>query len=318
MPPVTESPPIPYAALRYAAAWLLYAFMRAAVCLPLDWQLAVGKGLGRASRSVHDSRRAVVDRNLEICFPELTPAAREVLSKAHFGAVGASLVEMAMGWFGSIATIRRRVRIVGAEHLTAARARGRGVILYSGHYTAFEFCFPVVRPLCGRLCGMYKEARNPIMNRIMEKGRGRSFDRLFSHDSVRDMFRELGANSVVWYASDQSYSRKGSAMLPFFGEPAMTNTAISRLARISRAVVLPYYCRRLENADYEVTFGAPLESFPSDDPARDTLRLVATIEEFVRKCPEQYLWVHRRFKGRPPPYPDPYADGVAPRAKAST
>ena len=315
MPPAKESTPMPYAALRYAAVWALYGFMRAAVCLPVDWQLAVGKRLGGLSRAMHRGRRLIVERNLEICFPELTAPAREALSRAHFAAVGASVVEMAMGWFGSLATIRRRVRIIGAEHLAAAKARGRGVILYSGHYTTFEFCFPVVRELTGRLCGMYKEARNPIMNKIMEKGRARSIDHLFAHDSVRDMFRELAANSVVWYASDQSYSHKGSALLPFFGEPAMTNTAISRLARISGAVVLPYACRRLENAHYEATFGAPLADFPSTDPARDTLRLVTTIEDFVRACPEQYLWIHRRFKGRPPPYPDPYTESVPARPK---
>lgn len=297
-----------YAALRYAVVWIFYAFMRTIVRLPLDWQLAVGKRLGALSRVVHRSRRAIVDRNLEICFPELSAPAREALAKAHFAAMGASIVEMAMGWFGPIETIRRRVRFVGAEHLAAARARGRGVILYSGHYTSTEFSLPVVQPLCGRFCGMYKAARNPVMNEIMLKGRLRSVDRMFADDGVRDMFRELAANSVVWYASDQSYSRKGSALLPFFGEPAMTNTSISRLARISGAVVLPYFCRRLGDANYEVAFGAPLENFPTDDPTHDTSRLVAKIEDFVRTCPEQYLWVHRRFKGRPPPYTDPYSE----------
>jgi KDO2-lipid IV(A) lauroyltransferase len=298
---------MPYAALRYAVVWAFYAFMRAGVCLPFDWQLALGKRLGALSRVVHRSRRAVVDRNLEICFPELSASAREALAKAHFEAMGASIVEMAMGWFGSLETIRRRVRVVSAEHLAAARARGRGVVLYSGHYTSTEFALSVVQPLCGRFCGMYKAARNPVMNDIMLKGRLRSVHRMFADDSIRDMFRELAANSVVWYASDQRYSRKGGALLPFFGEPAMTNTAVSRLARISGAVVLPYFCRRLENGHYEVTFGAPLDNFPTGDPAHDTLRLVAKIEEFVRTCPEQYLWVHRRFRGRPPPYPDPYA-----------
>jgi KDO2-lipid IV(A) lauroyltransferase len=299
---------MPYAALRHAVVWVFYAFMRAILYLPLDWQLAVGKRLGAMSRAVHSSRRAIVDRNLEICFPELAAPAREALAKAHFAAMGASIVEMFMGWFGPLETIRRRVRLVGAERLASARARGRGVILYSGHYTSTEFSLPVVQPLCGRFCGMYKAARNPVMNDIMLKGRLRGVHRMFADDSVRDMFRELAANSVVWYASDQRYSRKGSALLPFFGEPAMTNTSISRLARISGAIVLPYFCRRLENGIYEVTFGAPLEDFPTDDPAHDTLRLVKKIEEFVRTCPEQYLWVHRRFRGRPPPYTDPYKE----------
>jgi KDO2-lipid IV(A) lauroyltransferase len=314
MPSDNASPRLPFAALRSAAGWLFYASMRAIVWLPFDWQLAVGKRLGAWSRHVTRSRRAVVDRNLEICFPELGAAQREALAKAHFAAVGASIVEMAMGWFGPIETIRRRVRVVGVENVTAARARGRGAILYSGHYTTFEFFFPVVGPLCGRFCGMYKLQRNPVMNRVMTQGRGRSTARLFDKDNVRDMLRELAANSVVWYAADQSYSLKGSELLPFFGEPAMTNTAISRIARISGATVLPYFCRRFADEQYEVTFGAPLAGFPSDDSARDTLRLMAEIEDFVRQCPEQYWWVHRRFKGRPPPYTDPYSDAGASEA----
>jgi len=318
MPSANESRPVPYAALRYVAGWIFYACMRAVVCLPLDWQLAVGKRFGNLSRLLLRSRRVVVDRNLEICFPELSAAAREALAKAHFEALGASLVEMAMGWFGSVKTIQSRIRVIGTEHLERARARGRGVILYSAHYTAFEFFFPVVGPLCGRFTGMYKLQRNPVLNKMMLKGRGRSTSSLFSKDSARDMLRELAQNAVVWYASDQTYGLKGSMLLPFFGEPAMTNTAISRIARISGAVVLPYFCRRLEDSNYEVIFGAPLEGFPSDDPARDTLRLVALIEDFVRRCPEQYWWVHRRFKGRPPPYSDPYIEPGAARPRAST
>ena len=93
---------------------------------------------------------------------------------------------------------------------------------------------------------MYKWQRNPVMNRVMNRGRGRYFDTLFAKDNVREMMRSLRDNAVVWYASDQSYGGKGSVLLPFFDEPAMTNTAIGRIARASGAVVLPYFCRRLE------------------------------------------------------------------------
>jgi KDO2-lipid IV(A) lauroyltransferase len=296
-----------------------YGLMRAIVWLPFTWQLAVGKRLGAWSRYLAPSRRRVARRNLEICFPELSAAQREALLAAHFAALGASFVEMAMGWFGPVETIRQRVRVVGAENLPAALAKKRGVILYSGHYTSFEFFFPVLGPLCPRFCGMYKEQRNPVMNKVMTIGRGRSTARLFSKENVRDMLRELADNSVVWYAADQVYWGKGSALLPFFGEPAMTNTAISRIARISGAVVLPYFCRRLPgDALYELTLGAPLDGFPSDDPVRDTARLLATIEDFVRLCPEQYWWIHRRFKNRPAQYPDVYAEPAGePRATPS-
>ncbi|HEY8519599.1 MAG TPA: lipid A biosynthesis acyltransferase [Gammaproteobacteria bacterium] len=298
-----------FAWLRYAVVWLGYALMRALVRLPFSWQLWAGKRLGDVARVLLPGRRRVAARNLEVCFPELSPAERERILREHFRALGASLVEMAMGWFGDEAEIRRRVRVEGAEHLSAALERKRGVILFSAHLTTFEFFFPVLAPLCPRLCGMYKVQRNPAMNRIMNKGRGRNFDVLFTKDSVREMLKLLADNAVVWYASDQSYGRKGAALIPFFGEPAMTNTAISRIARASGAAVLPYFCRRLPDDTYVMSIGAPLEGLPSDDPVEDARRLTRVLEDFIRRCPEQYWWIHKRFKGRPAPYPDLYAFG---------
>lgn len=295
-----------FAPLRYLFAWLAYLAIRTLVLLPFRCQLALGKRFGALAGRLAPSRRRVVERNLEVCFPELPAAERKALARSHFESVGASIVEMAMGWFGPERTIRERVEIEGRANLEAALAVGRGVILYSGHFTSFEFLFPALAPLCTRLCGMYKVQRNPVMNMMMNKGRGRNMDRLFAKDSVKDMLRELARNSVVWYASDQYFSGKSSALIPFFNTPAMTNTSISRIARVSGAVVLPYAGRRLPGDTYVLSIGAPLADFPSDDPVADTRRLIAQLEDTIRECPEQYWWVHQRFKGRPAPYPDIY------------
>lgn len=295
------------APLRYLAGWLAYLSMRGVVLLPFHWQLALGKGFGELGRWLAPGRRRVVDRNLAACFPELSALERKALAKAHFASLGASFVEMAMGWFGPEEAIRRRIRVEGEAHLRAALDAGRGVILYAGHFTSFEFFFPALAPLCPRIAGMYKLQRNPVMNMMMNKGRSRTIDHLFAKDSVKDMLRELAGNTVVWYASDQYFSGKGSALIPFFGTPAMTNTSISRIAKLSGATVLPYACCRLAGGDaYLLSIAAPLEGFPSDDAIEDTRRLVARLEEFIRRCPEQYWWVHQRFKGRPAPYPDIY------------
>lgn len=297
-----------FARLRIAVVWLGYGALRAVVRLPFAWQLVLGFMLGRLAHAAIPSRRHVAERNIKACFPELGSAERQSLVRQHFRALGASFVEMAMGWFGDPDEVRRRVRIEGAEHLAAGLARGRGVILFSAHFTTFEFFWPALKPLCPRLCGMYKEQRNPVMNRVMTMGRRRSYDAVLEKTNVRGMLRELAANSVFWYASDQSYGGKNSVLIPFFGVPAATNTAIGRIARRSGAVILPYFCRRLPgDADYVMTIEAPLDDLPSGDDVADVRRLVARLEAYVCTCPEQYWWIHQRFKGRPAPYPDLYA-----------
>jgi KDO2-lipid IV(A) lauroyltransferase len=158
---------------------------------------------------------------------------------------------------------------------------------------------------------MYKWQRNPVMNRVMSRGRGRYYDVQIAKDNVRDMLRTLRQNAVFWYASDQSYGGKGSVLLPFFGEPAMTNTAIGRIAKASGAAVLPYYCRRLSNDRYVMTIGAPVDGVPSGDAVADTRALTRLLENYIRLCPEQYWWIHQRFKGRPAPLPDLYAAPTA-------
>jgi KDO2-lipid IV(A) lauroyltransferase len=298
---------VKFATLRYAIVWLGYAWMRLLVLLPYGLQLALGRSLGRAAYSLLHERRRIAARNIDTCLSDLAAEARARILRQHFESLGLSIVEMGMGWFGDPQAVRARIDIEGAEHLAAAVAKGKGVILFSAHFTTFEFYWAALAPLCPKLCGMYKWQRNPVMNRVMNRGRGRYFDILFSKDNVREMMRCLRDNGVVWYASDQSYGGKGSVLLPFFDEPAMTNTAIGRIAKASGAAVLPYYCRRLPNDRYAMSIGAPLPGLPSGDEVADTRALTKLLEDYIRLCPEQYWWIHQRFKGRPAPLPDLYA-----------
>jgi KDO2-lipid IV(A) lauroyltransferase len=293
-----------FASLRYVIVWLGYAWMRLLVLLPWRAQAAFGRALGRLAYAALRRRRRIAARNIEVCLPELSAAARAVVLKRHFESLGLSIVEMGMGWFGSPAAIRARVRVDGAEHLAAA-------VLFSAHFTTFEFFWAALAPLTPKLCAMYKWQRNPVMNNVMNRGRGRYFDTLFAKDNVREMLHCLRDNAVVWYASDQSYGGKGSVLLPFFTEPALTNTAIGRIAKVSGAVVLPYFCRRLDDGGYVMSIGAPLDGLPSGDEVADTRRLTALLEDYIRLCPEQYWWIHQRFKGRPPPLPNLYATPAA-------
>jgi KDO2-lipid IV(A) lauroyltransferase len=285
--------------------------MRSIVLLPLSWQLALGGMLGRCLNFVLFPKRRIADRNLAVCFPELSAQERKQLRLKHFRSIGMAVTEMSMAWFGSEALMRQVTTINGAENLQRALSRGKGVILFSGHFTTLEFPFATLRPLCNRLCGMYREQRNEMWNVLMYKGRKRNVDELFPKDSVRAMIRALKENAVVWYAPDQSYRKKYSALVPFFGEPAMTNTATSRIAALTGATVLTFFCRRLDdNSGYIIDIGEPLENFPTDDLVADTTRLMNELADYIRQCPDQYCWIHQRFKGRPAPYPDIYRTSV--------
>jgi KDO2-lipid IV(A) lauroyltransferase len=120
--------------------------------------------------------------------------------------------------------------------------------------------------------------------------------------------RSLRSNAAVAYLPDHTYTGSHSVLIPFFGEPAVTNTATSKLVRLSGAPLLPYFFRRLEDdSGYVVNIGPALENFPSDDSVADTRRLVSLLERYIRLAPDQYLWTYRKFKGRPDTYPDVYA-----------
>jgi KDO2-lipid IV(A) lauroyltransferase len=296
-----------FASFRYAVAWLGYTWMRLLVLLPFRAQMAIGRALGRAAYRLLRQRRHIAARNIDTCLRDLPAAERSRILAEHFESMGLSIVEMGMGWFAPADAVQRRVDVEGAEHLRTALARGKGVILFSAHFTTFELFWPALKPLCTQLTGMYKWQRNPVMNRAMTRGRGRHFDVMIAKDNVREMLRVLRNNSVFFYASDQSYGGKGSVLLPFFGEPAMTNTAIGRIARISDSTILLYSCRRLETGRYVMSIGAPLDGIPSGDDVADTRALTEKLEERIRECPEQYWWIHQRFKGRPAPLPDLYA-----------
>jgi len=185
--------------------------------------------------------------------------------------------------------------------------RGRGAILLSAHFTTLEIG---ARAMSIRvpLNIMYRPTRNPVLEHFLMRMRARRAKRAIAKDDIRTLVSALRDNEPVWYAPDQSYRKKGAQMVPFFGVPAATNTATSRLARMTGAAVLPYFQERLPGSQgYRAVIYPMLENFPSEDAAADAERFNKLIEQQIRRTPEQYLWIHRRFKGLTPDYPDYYA-----------
>jgi KDO2-lipid IV(A) lauroyltransferase len=297
----------PFWSPRYWPTWLLLAFMRASARLPPRWQWRVGRGFGALLRRVKKREERIARRNIELCFPELTTAQQRALLDRHFEAVGMSFVEMGVGWFTPLDRLLARVEIHGREHLDRVLAEGRGALLAGGHFTPLEVGFAVLEGLTPRVATMYRTQRNAMMDVMIRRGRYRFAKLQIPRDNVRALLHTLRDGYAVGYLPDQTHLGNQSELLPFFGEPAVTNTATSKLASISGCAVLPYFFRRLQSGDYRLDIGAPLEDFPSDSPKRDAERLFALLEAYIRLAPEQYLWLYKKFKGRPPPLSDPYA-----------
>jgi KDO2-lipid IV(A) lauroyltransferase len=304
MPP--ELSLAPFWTPRYWPTWALLGALHIAARLSPRWQVKLGKGLGRLLLPLNPRQRRVARRNLALCFPELNAAERAALLERHFEAVGMSFVEMGVGWFTPLDRLLERVEIVGREHLDRALAKGKGALLFTAHFTTLEVGVAMLEALAPKASCMYRPQRNAMMDMMILRGRNRFAREQIPRDNVRALLRNLRDNYAVVYLPDQTYLGKQSELLPFFGEPAVTNTATSKLARISGTTVLPYFFRRLPNGRYRIDIGPPLRDLPTDDSTADTLRLFAALEHYIRQAPEQYLWLYKKFKGRPPPYPDVY------------
>lgn len=292
---------------RYWPTWALLGFMRGTALLPVSGQLRLGRWFGWLLRRVKKREERVARRNIALCFGDLDAEAQRRLLDRHFEAVGMSFVEMGIGWFTPLERLLERVSVHGRENLEQALANGRGVLLVGGHFTPLEVGFAILEALTPRVRTMYRPQRNAMMDVMIRRGRHRFAKQQIPRDNVRALVRSLRDGYAVGYLPDQTYLGNQSELLPFFGEPAVTNTATSRLAALSGAAVLTYFFRRLPNGDYRVDIGKPLADFPGESPARDAQRLFGLLEDYIRLAPEQYLWLYKKFKGRPAPYPDPYA-----------
>lgn len=293
---------------RYWPTWFAVALLRLIVLLPHRVRMAVGRWLGRTVRRLAGSRRRVVSRNLELCFSELSDTERKSLEIRHFESLGMSVIEMGITWWSDIEELVARVELRGMEHIHSGLEQGNGVMMWSGHFACAEITGPVVQLQVPPVAAMYRPSDNPLNDQLVRRCRSKGASELVTKDSIRSLLKALKQNRPIWYAADQAYNRKGTVLVPFFGEPATTNTAVSQIARVSKAAVVPFIPLRHDNgARYTVQFLPALENFPSGDAEADATRLNKLLEEQIRRSPEQYYWVHRRFKGRPEGYPDPYS-----------
>ena len=266
--------------------------------LPWSLQRWLGRWLGRLLLPLLGSRRRVAARNLALCFPELEEAARAELLRRSYEELGIGLFEFARAWWGSITPMQAHVQVEGLEHLAAARAGGRGVIIVSGHFVTLELA---ARLMCEHapLAGMYRPHATGPMEWAVRRGRLRYAQAMFTREELRPALRHLKEGGLLWFAPDQDTRRGDSVYVPFFGRSAYSLTSTHQLARLSGAAVLGFAHVRLPDGSYRLRLTPALEHFPSKDPVADTARVIACIEAMVRDAPDQYLWIHRRFRRQP-------------------
>ena len=300
------SMPARFFAPRYWPTWLGLGLLNLVQRLPVPAIYAIGRGIGRLARRLPLPYVRIARRNMELCLPERTPAERETLLDRHFESLGISLFESALCWWSTDERITALSEIEGLEHLEAALARGRGAILLTAHFTSLSLGARILnnrRPIAV----LYRPLKNELLARVS----GGSFDerarKAIQRDDIRGMITALKHNEIVWYASDQSYRKKGAAMVPFFGHATATNVFTTRLAKMTGAPVLYYSTERLPGTSgWRAVIEPPFADWPSEDAVADTLQYHARIEAQVRRVPEQYWWIHRRFKGLDAHYPDYY------------
>lgn len=290
---------------RFWPTWLGLGLMRMLVLLPFRMQLALGRLLGRLVLHVLPRRRHIAETNLALCFPEKSVDERQALLRAHFESLGQGVFETAFTWWAPDRRLKGLTIIEGLEHIADARAARHGVILLSAHFTTLEIgCRLLLQH--EPFHPMYRTHENPLFERVMRGSRQRLSENPIRRDDVRGLLRSLREGHAVWYAPDQAYRGKNAADVPFFGVPAATNLSTSRLAQASSAPVLPFFSVRTADGRYRLIVKAALSDFPGDSASEDATRINALIEETVREAPEQYLWVHRRFKAVRPGDRDPY------------
>jgi len=292
---------------RYWPIWLGLGITRIVVSLPHELRLALGKKLGKFSSWFVAQRRHIVEANLRLCFPHLSESELQTLIQNHWQALGMGMIEIAMSWWLDDAQLYPLAEIEGKDNLRIALAQGRGVILFTGHFTTLELgahLLSIHLPTYP-IHAMYRPLRNPLADAIVLRARSRRSPRIFMRTDIRTMIRSLKDGAIVWYATDQDQGGADTLFAPFFGIPAATLTTTSRLAQITDAAVVPYLPMRLANGHYCLRIFPALENFPNT-PLQDATRLNELLAQWIRAIPEQYLWVHRRFKTRPPGIPNPY------------
>jgi KDO2-lipid IV(A) lauroyltransferase len=292
---------------KYWKIWIAITFLMLLAILPwaIQWRLA--HGLAYLCWHLLKSRRKTTLRNLEVCFPEWSPAEVETQAKQVFVDMMVGVFETLNAWYCP-KWFDHRSSVEGLEHLTNAQAKGKGVLCLGTHSTLLD----AGGYLCSRyfpLDVVYRPQNNPMLDMLVYRCRAPIYSHQIDHDNMRGLIRQLKQGDAIWYSPDQDFGLKQGIMAPFFGVPAATVTAHRRLMKMANAAAIPLYFYRygdIRNPQYKVRLEAEVEGIPSEDELNDAIRVNKIIEAQLRIAPTQWMWFHRRFKTRAEGYESIY------------
>jgi KDO2-lipid IV(A) lauroyltransferase len=280
--------------------WISIGFLWLLHWLPLPLQAALGNAIGWLLSLRPGKRRRVVATNLALCFPETSEPVRQRWLRQTFQASMRAVLEHGILWWGSEARVRRLVQIDNPE---AALGDGvRPVIWLAPHFVGLDMG-GVRLTMDRQIASIYAPAKDPVTDKYMRHGRTRFSDIVLiaRNEGLKSTLNAIKSGLPFYYLPDQDHGRHNAVFVPFFGVTAATVSALPRLARLTHAQIVPVVTRQLPGGQgYRVHFYPPWENYPSGNLEADVARMNTFIEERIREMPEQYLWLHRRFKTRPP------------------
>lgn len=284
---------------RHWPSWFGIFILRIVAALPFRAKLIAGRGLGFLGFHLIKKRRHIVETNIRLCFPELNAEQQKKMVRETFTSNGIGFFEIAWGWWANIDDIKNRYDVTGLEHLEAAKADGSGVLLIGAHYVNLDLGGVMVND-ASPIDTIYRKNNNPVLEYVITKGRERTYDSVLERKDMRTIVRKLREGRTVWYSPDQDFGRNQAVFAPFFGVEAATLITTSRLAKMGRAkpVGIAHY-RDPVTHRYHVVYTPVSDEFPSGDDLTDATIINAMLETAIRVQPDQYMWVHRRFKTRP-------------------
>lgn len=285
---------------KYWLTWIGVLIMYSITWLPYKFQLFLGRQIGKLLFKIGSSRKRVASRNLELCFPDMDEQEREQLLRKNFESTGIALLETGMGWWWPDWRIKRKFTVTGLEHLEQAKAKGEKVFILAMHYLSAEIIgrgFGHSHPLVI----FYRPHNNQLMEFFQFRGRGRSNKYMLGKRDVKGLIKAIRMGESSIYLPDQDYGRNRSVFVPFFDvkETASTTGTLifARQPKTKTFMLIPQ--RNDDGSGYTIEITPALNDFPTDDDIKDVTRVNHEVEKAVMRKPEQYMWLHRRFKTRP-------------------